>query len=36
MFEAISREVLEVFYTNVSEEEKEELLRILSKVESNF
>ena len=36
IFEAISREVLDVFYLNVSEGEKEELLRLLSKIESNF
>ncbi|MHB8127897.1 MAG: MarR family winged helix-turn-helix transcriptional regulator [Mobilitalea sp.] len=36
LFEAISREVLEVFYLNVSQEEKEELIRILSKIENNF
>lgn len=36
VFEAVSKKVLEVFYTNVSEEEKEELLRLLSRIESNF
>jgi DNA-binding MarR family transcriptional regulator len=36
VFEAISRRVLERFYANVSESEKQELLRILSKIESNF
>jgi DNA-binding MarR family transcriptional regulator len=36
VFETISHEMLNVFYSNVSEEEKEELIRILSKIESNF
>ena len=36
VFEAISAKVLEVFYSNVSETEKDELMRILSKIESNF
>jgi DNA-binding MarR family transcriptional regulator len=36
IFEAISQELLEVFYMNVSEEEKEELVRILSKIEKNL
>lgn len=36
VFEAISYEVLKVFYTDISEDEKEELIRILSKIDSNF
>ncbi len=36
IFEAISHKVLEVFYLNISEEEKEDLIRILSKIENNF
>ncbi|MNC50274.1 DNA-binding transcriptional repressor MarR [compost metagenome] len=35
-FEHISQEMLDVFYTNVSEEEKTTLLRILKKIYSNF
>jgi DNA-binding MarR family transcriptional regulator len=35
-FEAVSKKVLEVFYRNISEEEKEILLRILSKIDQNF
>lgn len=36
IFEAISQKVLEVFYCNIVEDEKEDLLRILSKIENNF
>lgn len=36
IFEAISCKVLELFYLNITEEEKEDLFRILSKVENNF
>jgi DNA-binding MarR family transcriptional regulator len=36
IFEAISAKVLGVFYTGVSESEKEELTKILSKIYSNF
>lgn len=36
IFEDISRRALEVFYQNVSDEEKEELLRILMKIDSNL
>ncbi|WP_228353418.1 MarR family winged helix-turn-helix transcriptional regulator [Variimorphobacter saccharofermentans] len=36
LFEEISQKVLEVFYTNVTEEEKEELLRILCKIDCNL
>lgn len=35
-FEAISREVMETFYQNISEEEKEILLKILMKIEGNL
>lgn len=36
VFETVSNDVLRVFYKNVSEDEKEELLRILSKINNNF
>ncbi|MBH1939933.1 MarR family transcriptional regulator [Mobilitalea sibirica] len=36
IFEAISHKVLEVFYLNISQEEKEELIRILSKIDQNL
>lgn len=36
VFEAISRETLDVFYLDVTEKEKEELIRILSKIYNNF
>lgn len=36
LFAEISNRVLEVFYTNISEQEKLELLRILSKIDNNF
>ncbi len=36
IFEEVSQKVLEVFYTNVSKEEQDELLRILSTIERNF
>ena len=36
IFEAISIEVLGVFYSDVSEKEKEELTRILNKIYNNF
>lgn len=36
LFEEVSKKVLKVFYTDISKEEKEELLRILSKIERNF
>ena len=36
LFKEVSNRVLEVFYTNVSEQERLALLRILSKIEKNF
>ena len=36
IFEAISQELLKTFYDGVSEQEKEELVRILNKIYSNF
>lgn len=36
IFEEISSEILEVFYLNISEKEKEELVRILNKIYNNF
>ena len=36
IFEAISSEILGVFYLDISEKEKEELLRILNKIYKNF
>ena len=36
LFEEISQKVLKVFYTDISDAEKEELFRLLSKVEKNF
>lgn len=36
VFEQISRQMLDVFYANIAEQEKEELLRILIKIDKNF
>lgn len=36
IFEAVSAKLLEVFYLGISEEEKEELTKILNKIYSNF
>lgn len=36
IFEQISREVLDVFYLNIEETEKEMLLHILKKIQANF
>jgi DNA-binding MarR family transcriptional regulator len=36
IFEAISSEVLDVLYLDISEKEKEELIRILNKIYNNF
>ncbi len=36
IFESVSAEMLDVFYLNVSEQEKQELLRILKKIYNNF
>lgn len=36
VFESISVKVLEVFYQDVSAEEKEELLRLLTKIDANL
>lgn len=36
IFEAISSEVLDVFYLYISENEREELVRILNKIYNNF
>lgn len=36
VFERISQEVLDVFYTNISDTEKETLLHILQKIHNNF
>lgn len=36
VFEAISKKVLEVFYLDISEDEKENLIRILNKINQNF
>lgn len=36
IFEAVSAKLLEVFYLAISEEEKEELTKILNKIYSNF
>jgi DNA-binding MarR family transcriptional regulator len=36
VFETISKEVLEVFYSGITDYEKEELLRILEKINYNF
>lgn len=36
IFEAISRELLDVFYLDISEKEKEELCKILNKIYNNF
>jgi len=35
-FEAISKSVLDAFYTGISEQEKEELFRILNKIYNNL
>lgn len=36
VFEAISKNLLEVFYSGITEEEKKTLLQILSKIDQNF
>jgi DNA-binding MarR family transcriptional regulator len=36
VFEEISNQVMGLFYNHISEEEKQELIRILSKIENNF
>lgn len=36
IFEAISSNILDVFYLDISEKEKEELVRILNKIYNNF
>ena len=36
IFDTISKETLEVFYLGISEKEKEELFRILNKINNNF
>ncbi|WP_150265166.1 MarR family winged helix-turn-helix transcriptional regulator [Paenibacillus tepidiphilus] len=36
LFEAVSQDMLNVFYRNVSEQEQQELLRILEKIHRNF
>lgn len=36
IFEKISREILDVFYLDISENEKGELIRILNKIYNNF
>ncbi len=36
VFEEISKEVLDIFYSGISEKEKEELFRILNKIYQNF
>ena len=36
IFEAVSNDVLYTFYNGISEKEKEELLRILTKIYNNF
>jgi len=36
VFDAISNEVLDTFYLDISEKEKEDLIRILNKVYNNF
>lgn len=36
MFEKISNTILNVFYLNISQNEKEELIRILNKIYNNF
>ncbi|WP_429309019.1 MarR family winged helix-turn-helix transcriptional regulator [Paenibacillus mucilaginosus] len=36
VFESISREVLDVFYTNITDQEQQDLLRILKKIDQNF
>jgi MarR family transcriptional regulator, organic hydroperoxide resistance regulator len=36
IFEAISSEILDIFYLDISEKEKEELIRILNKIYRNF
>lgn len=36
IFEAVSRATLDVFYLNITDKEKEELIRILGKIYSNF
>ncbi len=36
IFEAVSSEILDVFYLDISEKEKEDLIRILNKIYNNF
>lgn len=36
IFEVISGDILDVFYSGISEKEKEELIRILNKIYNNF
>jgi len=36
IFDSISKEILDILYFDISEEEKEELIRILNKMNSNF
>jgi len=36
IFESISKEMLDVFYHNVSDQEKEDLLKVLKKIYDNF
>ncbi|WP_246187891.1 MarR family winged helix-turn-helix transcriptional regulator [Paenibacillus tengchongensis] len=36
LFEAVSQNMLNVFYRNVSEQEQQDLLRILEKIHRNF
>ena len=36
IFEAISREIIDVFYQDISQNEKEELIRILNMIYNNF
>ncbi|MFD0681941.1 MULTISPECIES: MarR family winged helix-turn-helix transcriptional regulator [unclassified Paenibacillus] len=36
IFEAISKELLDLFYLNISDKEKEDLLNILKKIYNNF
>ncbi|GAA0380720.1 MarR family winged helix-turn-helix transcriptional regulator [Paenibacillus motobuensis] len=36
IFESISHKMLDVFYSNISDQEKEDLLQVLSKIYNNF
>jgi MarR family transcriptional regulator, organic hydroperoxide resistance regulator len=36
IFESISKQMLDVFYLNISDKEKEELLHVLKKIFQNF